>query len=142
MSYFFSSSSRLIPRFRVEMEKFIFFWKKILKVKKTSARTLFLCLSMLKTSPVNSWLNSIPKLCKTTYGNINLRLFSISWRPWTILDLNEIKNDFLAEVFWWPKMCKCVLFNVRMKICVFCKLHIAILLRKYCQDWQDFIWPT
>ena len=44
---------------------------------KTSARTLFLGLSLLKTSPENSWLNSIPKLCKTTYGKINLRSSSI-----------------------------------------------------------------
>ena len=44
---------------------------------KTSARTLFLGLSLLKTSPVNFWFNSVPNLCKTTYGNINLSLSSI-----------------------------------------------------------------
>ena len=37
------------------MEKFIFLVSK----------------NMSKTSPVNSWLNSIPNLCKTTHGNIN-----------------------------------------------------------------------
>ena len=44
---------------------------------KTSARTVFLGLSLLKISPVNFWFNSIPNLCKTTYGNINLRSSSI-----------------------------------------------------------------
>ena len=44
---------------------------------KTSARTLFLGLSLLKISPVNFWFNSIPNLCKTTYGRINLRLSTI-----------------------------------------------------------------
>ena len=33
--------------------------------------------SLLKSSPKNSWLNSIPKLCKTTYVNSNLRSFTI-----------------------------------------------------------------
>lgn len=44
---------------------------------KTSARTLFLGLSLLKISPVNFWFNSIPNLCKTTYGRINLRSSTI-----------------------------------------------------------------
>ena len=44
---------------------------------KTSARTVFLGLSLLKISPVNFWFNSIPNLCKTTYGRINLRLSTI-----------------------------------------------------------------
>ena len=44
---------------------------------KTSARTLFLGLSLLKISPVNFWFNSISNLCKTTYGRINLRLSTI-----------------------------------------------------------------
>jgi hypothetical protein len=43
---------------------------------------------MLKTSPVNSWLNSIPNLCKTTYGNINLRSSSIY-----LWDLAENNGD-------------------------------------------------
>jgi hypothetical protein len=44
---------------------------------KTSSRTVFLGLSLLKISPVNFWFNSILNLCKTTYGNINLRPSSI-----------------------------------------------------------------
>ena len=44
---------------------------------KTSARTLFLGLSLLKISPVSFWFNSIPNLCKTTYGRINLRSSTI-----------------------------------------------------------------
>jgi hypothetical protein len=33
--------------------------------------------SLLRISPVNFWFNSIPNLCKTTYGNISLRSSSI-----------------------------------------------------------------
>jgi hypothetical protein len=38
---------------------------------------VFLCLSLLKTSPVNFCFDSSPNLCKTTYGNIDLRSSSI-----------------------------------------------------------------
>ena len=57
---------------------------------KTSARTVFLVLSLLKISPVNFWFNSIPNLCKTTYGNINLRLSSIYKNISVCLPFTEI----------------------------------------------------
>ena len=51
---------------------------------------VFLGLSVLKTSPVNFWLNSSPNLCKTTLGNINLRSSSIYQNSSGCLPFTEI----------------------------------------------------